>query len=95
MPVGVAAKAVAIPASALRKGPGGDHVFVLAQDKDGKTRAHVRQVEVGALAGDEVVIASGSEAGEKVAASGSFKLREAALVASPTLRASRASTVRR
>ena len=37
-------KAVVIPASALRKGPDGDHVFVLAQDKHGKTRAHVRQV---------------------------------------------------
>ena len=33
-----------IPASALRKGPGGDHVFVLVADDDGKTRARVRQV---------------------------------------------------
>ena len=36
--------AVAVPVSALRKGPSGDHVFVLAPDKDGKTRAHLRQV---------------------------------------------------
>jgi membrane fusion protein (multidrug efflux system) len=73
--------AVTIPASALRKGPGGDHVFVLAEDKDGKLRAHVRPVQVDTLAGDEVVISSGLSAGERVAASGSFKLREAALVA--------------
>lgn len=81
VPVGAATMAVAIPASALRKGPGGDHVFVLAQDKDGKTRAHVRQVQVDALAGDVVVIGKGLAPGERVAASGSFKLREAALVA--------------
>ena len=81
VPVGLARMAVAIPASALRKGPGGDHVFVLAEDKQGNTRAHLRQVKVDALTGDEVVIASGLEAGERVAASGSFKLREAALVA--------------
>lgn len=81
VPVGASRMAVTIPASALRKGPGGDHVFVLAEDKDGKLRAHVRPVQVDALAGDEVVISSGLSAGERVAASGSFKLREAALVA--------------
>ena len=36
---------------------------------------------VDAMAGDEVVITKGLEPGEQVAASGSFKLREAALVA--------------
>jgi membrane fusion protein, multidrug efflux system len=81
VPVGSSRMAVTIPASALRKGPEGDHVFVLAQDKSGKTRAHVRQVQVDTLAGDEVVISSGLSAGERIAASGSFKLREAALVA--------------
>jgi membrane fusion protein, multidrug efflux system len=80
-PVGAPVKAVAIPASALRKGPGGDHVFVLMQGEDGKTRAHERKVEVGALLADEVIISHGLAAGEKVAASGSFKLREAVLVA--------------
>ena len=81
VPVGTARKAVVIPASALRKGPSGDHVFVLAEDKDGKPRAYLRQVAVDALAGDNVVISSGLQAGDRVAASGSFKLREAALVA--------------
>ena len=79
--MGASRMAVVIPASALRKGPGGDHVFVLATDDGGNTRAHLRQVRVDALAGDEVVIESGLKAGERVAASGSFKLREAALVA--------------
>lgn len=81
VPVGAPRSGIVIPASALRKGPGGDHVFVLAEDDQGKTRARLRAVQVAALAGDEVVIGAGLEAGERVAASGSFKLREAALVA--------------
>ena len=64
VPVGPPRKAVAIPVSALRKGPGGDQVFVIEPDKDGKTRAHVRQVESGAMLGDEVVIHAGLSAGE-------------------------------
>jgi membrane fusion protein, multidrug efflux system len=92
VPVGAPRSSIVIPASALRKGPGGDHVFVLAEDEQGKTRARLRTVQVAALAGDEVVIGSGLEAGERVAASGSFKLREAALVAlaNPTTAASTA-----
>ncbi len=81
VPVGPPRAAVAVPVSALRKGPGGDHVFVIAPDKDGKLRAHARRVETGTVLGDEVLIHSGLSAGEQVAAAGSFKLREAALVA--------------
>jgi membrane fusion protein (multidrug efflux system) len=81
VPAGVPTTAVAIPVSALRKGPGGDHVFVIAPGKDGKPRAHVRQVQAGPVVGDEVLVVSGLTAGERVAASGSFKLREAVLVA--------------
>ena len=80
VPVGSPLKAVAVPVSALRKGPQGDQVFLITQDNDGRARAHVRQVESGAMFGDEVVIQAGLTAGEQVAASGSFKLREAALV---------------
>ncbi len=79
--VGPPRSAIAVPASALRKGPGGDHVFVLEQDKESKTRAHTRPVQVGAMLGDEVVILEGLSAGEQVAASGSFKLSDAVLVA--------------
>jgi membrane fusion protein, multidrug efflux system len=81
VPVGRYEKAVAIPASALRKGPQGDQVFVIAPDPQGKTRAHPRRVQSGAAVGDQVLILSGLRVGEKVAASGSFKLREGALVA--------------
>ena len=81
VPVGEPLLATAIPASAVRKGPTGDHVFVVVADEKGQTRARLRQVTVDSMSGDEVVITKGLEPGEHVAASGSFKLREAALVA--------------
>jgi membrane fusion protein (multidrug efflux system) len=72
---------VVIPVGALRKGPAGEHVFVIAPDQEGKTRAHLRKVKSGTVLDDEVLILSGLTAGERVATSGSFKLREAVLVA--------------
>jgi membrane fusion protein (multidrug efflux system) len=81
VPVGAPRQAVTVPVSALRKGPAGDHVFVIAPDGNGKPRAQLRMVRSGAMLGDDVVIESGLEAGEEVAASGSFKLREGVLVA--------------
>lgn len=81
VPTGPSRTAVVVPVSALRKGPGGDHVFVLATDSSGKTRAQLRPVRSGPVLGDEIVIVDGLSAGQRVAASGSFKLRDAALVA--------------
>ncbi len=81
VPVGPAAPVVAIPVSALRKGPGGDHVFVVAADSTGRTRVHEQPVQSGSMVGDEVLILSGLTPGQRVATSGSFKLREAVLVA--------------
>jgi len=80
VPLGRPSRIVAIPVSALRKGPEGDHVFVIVADEQGKMRAHVRRVESGAILGDEVLIQSGLAVGDQVAASGSFKLRESVLV---------------
>jgi membrane fusion protein (multidrug efflux system) len=79
--VGQPVMATAVPASAVRKGPAGDHVFVVVADAQGKTRARLREVVVDAMTGDDAVISKGLAPGEQVAASGSFKLREAALVA--------------
>ena len=80
VPVGPARTAVAVPASALRKGAGGDHVFVIAPRADGKPEARSRPVQVATAVGDEVLIADGLKAGETVATSGSFKLRDGLLV---------------
>ena len=84
--MGVSTTAVAIPVSALRKGPGGDHVFVIAADSAGQTRAHVQAVRAGPVVENEVLILSGLTPGQQVAAAGSFKLREAVLVASDSPR---------
>jgi membrane fusion protein, multidrug efflux system len=81
VPAGAAIDAVVIPVSAVRRGPGGDHVFVIAPDSLGKLRAHERPVRVGPMLDDEIVILDGLKAGEQVAASGSFKLRESVQVA--------------
>jgi membrane fusion protein (multidrug efflux system) len=81
VPDGASRSTVVVPVSALRKGPGGDHVFVIAEDESGKARARLRAVRSGAVVNDEVLILEGVSAGERVAASGSFKLREAVLVA--------------
>ena len=84
VPVGLPRESVTVPVSALRKGPAGDHVFVVEPDAQGQPRAHLRSVQGGAMLGDEVVIESGLAVGEAVATSGSFKLREGvALVVSP------------
>jgi membrane fusion protein, multidrug efflux system len=83
VPAGPPRPAVVVPVSALRKGPGGDHVFVVSPDGDGRRRVHLRPVQSGEVLGDEVLIHAGLAAGDRVAASGSFKLRDGAPVAVP------------
>jgi membrane fusion protein, multidrug efflux system len=80
VPTGPDARAVVVPVSALRRGPGGDHVFVVTPDESGKMRAHLRPVRGGPILGDQIVVLEGLAAGEQVATTGSFKLREAVLV---------------
>src|SRR5262245_14939043 len=55
VPAGPPRRVVAVPSGALRRGPAGDHVFVIARDAQGTTRAHVRPVHSGPLLGDEVL----------------------------------------
>jgi len=86
VPEGRATSVVSIPVSALRKGPGGDHVFVILPDSAGRTRAHEQPVQSGPVVDDDVVILSGLKPGQQVATSGSFKLREAVLVAPDSTR---------
>ena len=81
VPEGPLTNVVSIPVSALRKGPGGDHVFVILPDSAGKPRAHDQPVQSGPVIDDDVVILAGLKPGQQVATSGSFKLRESVLVA--------------
>jgi len=71
--------AVLVPLAAVRRSPSGQHVFVLTEE-DGKLRARMRMVTTGMVEGDEIVVAKGVAAGELIAASGSFKLRDGLLV---------------
>lgn len=80
VPTGTSLTTVSIPVSALRKGPEGDHVFVIEADENGRKRAYMRQVQSSDMLGDEVLILTGLSPGEQVAASGSFKLNEGMLV---------------
>lgn len=80
VPAGATGKAVVVPVSALRKGPEGDHVFLLVKEKDGKLRAHERPVTSGEVIGDSILIYQGLAPGDLVATSGSFKLRDQVLV---------------
>jgi membrane fusion protein, multidrug efflux system len=76
VPTGPPQPTLVVPATALRKSPEGDQVFVVSTAGDGQLRAEARRVETGALVGDNVLVRTGLAAGEKVATSGSFKLRD-------------------
>ncbi len=80
VPVGPARRVALVPASGLRRGPAGDHVWILEPGNAGELRAHARPVRAGPMVGREVVILDGLRAGERVAAAGSFKLREGVMV---------------
>src|SRR2546428_2860639 len=67
VPVGPATTVVSIPVSALRKGPSGDHVFLIVADSAGRSRAHVQPVRSGPVLEDDVVILSGLTPGQQVA----------------------------
>jgi membrane fusion protein (multidrug efflux system) len=54
-------------------------VFVLTT-VEGKLRAQQRVVEAGAVIGDDIAIENGLAVGDLIAAAGSFKLRDGALV---------------
>ena len=78
--VGRQTDAVAVPVNALRTGPEGEFVWVITPDSLGSDRSHLRPVKAGAVIGETVLLAEGVEVGERVATSGSFKLREGGLV---------------
>ena len=75
-----------IPATAVMFAPYGDSVFAIeekADEKTGQKALVVRQkfVRLGDRRGDFVAVTSGLEAGERIVASGAFKLRNGMTVA--------------
>ena len=84
VPLTKSVKHISLPATAIQYAPYGDSVFVVEEMKDpkGNTYKGVRQqvVQVGPAKGDRVSIISGVKAGDEVATSGVFKLRQGSSV---------------
>lgn len=81
--VGTPMQVLSVPATALRNDAFGPHVFVLRSAEDGADaayRAERREVGLLEIQDARAYLRSGAEAGEQVAADGSFKLRDGVLV---------------
>jgi membrane fusion protein, multidrug efflux system len=63
-------QAVVVPTNAIRHGPQGDFVFLIAQDNT----AHITQVQVGPSSGDTVSIMQGVKVGDRVVTEGGDRL---------------------
>lgn len=81
-PYGESRDYVVVPSTAVRRASFGDHVFVIEADaKDPqKLRAHQRFIKTGPMIGNDLIVMEGLKLGERVAANGSFKLREGVAV---------------
>jgi membrane fusion protein (multidrug efflux system) len=72
---------VAVPSTAVRRAAYGNSVFVISPDEKGEgVRAHQRFVTLGQSVGEDLIVLKGLNAGERIAAAGSFKLRDGAKV---------------
>lgn len=71
--------AILVPRASVRRSQYGQHVFVIVNE-DGKLRARQRAVQTGLVQNEEIAVHNGLAAGELIAASGSFKLRDGSLV---------------
>ncbi len=71
---------VMAPGAAVRRASYADSVFVVTTGEDGSSRVSQRFVKLGAAVGDEVIVLDGLRPGERVAASGAFKLRDGVMV---------------
>jgi multidrug efflux system membrane fusion protein len=71
--------AVVVPSAAVRHGPQGDYVYVIAEDRS----AHITAVKVGPANGDQVSISSGLQGGERVVTEGGDRLVDGATVRLP------------
>lgn len=82
IPVGPPVDVVVAPPTAIRHAPFGDHLFVLepVPNEPDKFRARQRFVQVRGSTQGKAIVTGGLQEGERIAADGSFKLREGALV---------------
>lgn len=81
VPVGEEATFPAIPSTAVRRAPFGDHVFVVVPgEKPQSLKASQRFIRTGPAIGTDVIVLEGLKEGERVASDGSFKLHEGVTV---------------
>jgi len=84
---------VVVPNSAVRRASYAEQVFVIGPgESPDKTRAKSRYVKLGPAVGDDVIVLEGLTAGEEVASTGAFKLRDGALVTRAPAEAPAAAT---
>jgi multidrug efflux system membrane fusion protein len=72
--------AVVVPVTALRRGPSGDFVYVINDDRT----VTVRPVERGVATNEVIAVTKGLEAGERVVTEGGDRLRDGARVQLPS-----------
>jgi multidrug efflux system membrane fusion protein len=77
-------QAIVVPAAAIRHGPQGDFVYVIASDKT----THVRIVKTGPSIDDRTSVLSGLQAGERVVTEGGDRLTDGSVVRLPMPRRS-------
>lgn len=83
VPTGAADRVAIVPSVAVRRDVFGTSVYVLEPAEEGaiaRERARRRSVEVGPERDGMTVVLDGLEPGERIAATGAFKLREGVLV---------------
>jgi membrane fusion protein (multidrug efflux system) len=66
-------RVLTLPREAVTFNTYGDSVFVV-EEKDGKLQVQRRQIQTGAVRGDEVSVLSGLQAGDRVVSAGQVKL---------------------
>jgi multidrug efflux system membrane fusion protein len=72
-------QAIVVPAAAIRHGPQGEFVYVIAQDNT----AHVREVKTGVALDDRASVTTGLEVGERVVTEGGDRLADGSTVRLP------------
>lgn len=77
VPVGESSAFVAIPSTAVRRAPYGDHVFVAVPGQSpGSLKASQRFIRTGPNVGADVIVLEGLSPGDRIATTGSFKLSD-------------------
>lgn len=76
VPIAAPSPYLVVPNMAVRRAAYGNSVFVIEPDEKGVTRARQRFVTLGPTLGEDVIVTGGLSAGDRIAASGSFKLRD-------------------